>query len=61
MSRLDESDYDALLQVDFRYCRALGHATFVATQNGYILADGHAPPRCIRRAEFSAVSRSGKR
>eukprot|EP00969_Alexandrium_andersonii_P137419 6077905-Alexandrium_andersonii.AAC.1 len=47
-SRLDKSDYDALLQVDFRYCQALGRAEFVATQNGCILADGHIPPRCVR-------------
>eukprot|EP00969_Alexandrium_andersonii_P127250 5624488-Alexandrium_andersonii.AAC.1 len=60
-SRLDKSDYDALLQVDFRYCQALGNAIFVATQNGYILADGHVLPCCIRRVEFLSVSRSGKR
>eukprot|EP00969_Alexandrium_andersonii_P268636 11871468-Alexandrium_andersonii.AAC.1 len=36
-------------------------SSLVASQNGYILADGHVPPKCVRRVEFSAVSRSGKR
>eukprot|EP00969_Alexandrium_andersonii_P172552 7627842-Alexandrium_andersonii.AAC.1 len=46
---------------DFRYCQAMGSAEFVATQTGYILADGHVPPKCVWRVEFSAVSRSGRR
>eukprot|EP00969_Alexandrium_andersonii_P080703 3557189-Alexandrium_andersonii.AAC.1 len=32
-SRLDKAEYDAVLQVDFRYCQFLGNADFVATQN----------------------------
>eukprot|EP00969_Alexandrium_andersonii_P294000 12993846-Alexandrium_andersonii.AAC.1 len=32
-ARLDRSDYDALLHVDFRQCQFLNCADFVATQN----------------------------
>eukprot|EP00969_Alexandrium_andersonii_P094588 4178927-Alexandrium_andersonii.AAC.1 len=56
-SRLGKAEYDAVLQVDFRYCQFLETAEFVATQNGYILAEGHVPAKRVRRVEFSAVSK----
>eukprot|EP00969_Alexandrium_andersonii_P329910 14579752-Alexandrium_andersonii.AAC.1 len=48
-SRLDKDDYDALLHVDFRCCQCMECADFVATQNGYILAEGRIPAMCVRR------------
>eukprot|EP00969_Alexandrium_andersonii_P271355 11993644-Alexandrium_andersonii.AAC.1 len=60
-SRLDRSDYDALLHVDFRQCQFLNCADFVATQNGHILAEGRIPAQCIRRVEYAPVSRAGAR
>eukprot|EP00969_Alexandrium_andersonii_P253373 11198530-Alexandrium_andersonii.AAC.1 len=60
-SRLDKHEYDTVLQVDFRHCQFLGKAEFVATQNGYILANGHVPAQCVRRVEFSSTPKSGKR
>eukprot|EP00969_Alexandrium_andersonii_P101312 4469559-Alexandrium_andersonii.AAC.1 len=47
---------DPRLATTFR----LGKSDYDA-QNGYILADGHVPPKCARRVEFSAVSRSSRR
>ena len=34
---------------------------FVATQNGYILAEGRIPARCVRRVETCSVSQTGRR
>eukprot|EP00969_Alexandrium_andersonii_P048150 2113156-Alexandrium_andersonii.AAC.1 len=36
-------------------------ADFVATQNGYILAEGRIPAMCVRRVETCSVTQTGRR
>eukprot|EP00969_Alexandrium_andersonii_P273366 12082687-Alexandrium_andersonii.AAC.1 len=48
-ARLGKPGDDALLFVDFRQRQYLTCAEFVASQNGYILAEGRIPTQCVRR------------